>query len=361
MNFDDEQHMISLVKFVSGNSVQFQFVDLYGNNKPSQIFDTTTATDHHHVFTQLKKKKTGNGKNFNRGIVGGGGSWKGIDNSRPVYDKKKTVIGFKKTFRFEEKNHVWIMKDYRLCDKILKALRLRGHTRLEEEFVVCRITRSVNSSQVSDHKVENFVDSLLISSSQCQDIFAQNQFQDLGQFGAVSAQSQFQENLDFGQLSTANVIPSHESNSILNGNIAPVSLVFKESKLCAAIEEECSVHQQTPSVECSDNDIANYHKQLDAYAASVLELTVPYIPQQQEDEIDSGHTNNVIPCGLVSLVLKESNVAAAKEEEGSVCPDYDIATYHKQLEEEFVVCRITRKVNSGNFLGNCSSQCHLSN
>ena len=179
----------------------------------------------------------------------------------------------------------------------------------------------------------------------------------MGQFGAVSAQSQFQENLDFGQLSTANVIPSHESNSILNGNIAPVSLVFKESKLCAAIEEECSVHQQTPSVECSDNDIANYHKQLDAYAASVLESTVPYIPQQQEDEIDSAHTNNIIPCGLVSLVLKESNVAAAKEEEGSVFPDYDIATYHKQLEEEFVVCRITRKVNSGNFLGNCSSQC----
>ena len=65
-------------------------------------------------------------------------------------------------------------------------------------------------------------------------------FQDLGQ---SFAQYQFQ---DLGQLSTPNVIPSHESNSILNGNIG---LVFKESKFCDAIEEECSVHQQTPSVE----------------------------------------------------------------------------------------------------------------
>ncbi|KAH0698930.1 hypothetical protein KY284_013145 [Solanum tuberosum] len=307
MNFDDEQLMISLLKFVSGSSVQFQLVDLYGNNKPSQLFDTTTTTaTKYHVFTQLKKKK-GNGKNFNRGIVGGGGSWKGVDNSRPVYDKTKSVIGFKKTFRFEEKNHVWIMKEYRLCDKILKALRLRGHTRHEEEFVVCRITRSVNSSQViipSDHNVENFLDSLLISSLQCQESFAQNQFQDLGQSfaqyqfqenqnleqsSAAFAQNQFQENQDLGQLSTPNVIPSDESNSILNGNqIGPVSLVLKESKLCAAIEEECSVpvvNQQTPSVkevECSVYDIATYHKELDAYAASVLESMVP-----QEDEADS--------------------------------------------------------------------------
>ncbi|KAK6796583.1 hypothetical protein RDI58_004284 [Solanum bulbocastanum] len=254
------------------------------------LFDTTTtiATEYH-VFTQLKKKKgngmnfnwgivggggswkgidnvneekkKGNGMNFNRGIVGGGGSWKGVDNSRPVYDKKKSVIGFKKNFRFEEKNHVWIMKEYHLCDKILKALRQRGHTRHEEEFDVCRITRSVNSSQFQENK-------------------------DLGQF---FAQSQFQ------QSSTANVIPSDESNSILNGNIGPVTLVFKESKLSAAIEKECSVpvvHQQTPSVsllpieeECSVYDITTYHKELDAYAASVLESMVPYIPQ--EDEADS--------------------------------------------------------------------------
>ncbi|KAH0698926.1 hypothetical protein KY284_013141 [Solanum tuberosum] len=244
MNFDDEQLMTSLLQFVSGSSVQFQLVDLYGNNKPSQIFDTTTTSTEYHVFTQLKKKKTGNGKNFNRGIVGGGGSWKGIDISKPVYDWKKSVIGFKKTFRFEENNHVWIMKEYRLCDKLLNSLIQLGRIQHEEEFVVCRITRSVNSSsQFIIPKVENFL---------------------------PTVKSLVQ---DLGQTSAANVNPSVQLNGILNGNI---SLLTKESKLPAA-KEEGSVY-----------DIATYHKELDAYAASILETMVPYIPEPpQEDEVDS--------------------------------------------------------------------------
>ncbi|KAK6796582.1 hypothetical protein RDI58_004283 [Solanum bulbocastanum] len=319
MNIDDEQLLRYLLKFVTGMLVErneIRFVDLYGNKKPSQLFETTT-TAHIHVFTQLKKKK-GNGKNFNRVVVGGGGSWKGIDNGKPVYNKKGLKIGFKKTFRFDEENHVWIMKEYRPSDNILKALRLRGQIRHEEEFAVCRITRSVNSSKViipSDHNVESFLDSVLISSSQCQETvesfaqnqfqenqdlgqsFAQYQFQDLGQFSAVFAQSQFQENQDLEQFSNTNVIPSDESNSILNRNLGPVSLVLKESNVAAAKEEECSVsvvHQETPSVkevECSvrpDYDIATYHKEHDAYAASQLKSMVPYIPQlQEDDEADS--------------------------------------------------------------------------
>ncbi|KAL3376174.1 hypothetical protein AABB24_002892 [Solanum stoloniferum] len=293
MNFDDEGLLKYLINFVTGMPVecdQIRLVDLYGNKKPSQLFDTTT-TDHHHVFTQLKKKNR-NGKNFNRGIVGGGGSWKGIDISKPVYDWKKSVIGFKKTFRFKENNHVWIMKEYRLCDKILEDLRLHGKIRYEDS-VVCSIRRKVNS--------ENFLGSC---SSQCQETVK------------------------------SSAIPSDELNSILNGHISPVSLLAKESnvtqlpaaiqKECsvpvvhqetpsvsfAAIEEECSVpvvHQVTPSVsfvakesnvpaakeveECSvpvethqDYDIATYHKELDAYAASVLETMVPYIPELPEDD-----------------------------------------------------------------------------
>ncbi|KAL3344344.1 hypothetical protein AABB24_023668 [Solanum stoloniferum] len=246
MNLSDEQLMISLLKFVTGVSVQIQLVDLYGNKKPSQLFDTTT-TDHHHVFTRLKKKR-GNGKNFNRGIVGGGGSWKGIDNSKPVYDWKRSVIGFKKTFRFEENNHVWIMKEYRLCDEMQNALIQSG--RIQEEFVVCRITRSVNSSsQVIIPKAENF---LPISSSQPQNL---------------------------GETSAANVIPSDQLNSISNGNIRQVSLVTEESKL-----PQGPLHQETRP----HYDIATYHKELDAYAVSVLETMVPYIPEPpQEDEVDS--------------------------------------------------------------------------
>ncbi|KAL3344343.1 hypothetical protein AABB24_023667 [Solanum stoloniferum] len=308
MNFDDGL-MKYLINFVTGMPVECdenRLVDLYGNKKPSQLFDTTT-TNHHHVFTQLKRKN----KNFHRAIVGGGGSWKGIDNSKPVYDWKRSVIGLKRTFRFKENNLVWIMKEYRLCDKILEDLTLHGKIRYED-FVVCSIRRKVNS--------ENFLASC---SSQCQETV---------------------------KSSAANVIPSDELNSTLNGHISPVSLLAKESnvtrlpaaiqKECsvpvvhqeipsvsfAAIEEECSVpvvHQETPSVsfvakesnvpaskeveECSvpmetrpDYDIATYHKELDAYAASILETMVPYIPELQEDEDEIplfnedfyiGHTN----------------------------------------------------------------------
>uniref|UniRef100_K4B699 NAC domain-containing protein n=1 Tax=Solanum lycopersicum TaxID=4081 RepID=K4B699_SOLLC len=93
MNFDEEQLLRYLLKFVTGMLVecdQIRFVDLYGKEKPSQLFETTT-TDRHHVFTQLKKKK-GNGKNFNRGIVGGGGSWKGIDNDLGQISAAANVI-----------------------------------------------------------------------------------------------------------------------------------------------------------------------------------------------------------------------------------------------------------------------------
>ncbi|KAG5620924.1 hypothetical protein H5410_006142 [Solanum commersonii] len=79
MNIDDEQLLKYLNNFVTGLHVQcyeIRIVDLYGNKKPSQLFETTTTFNqhHHHVFTHLKKKT----KNFNRAIVG---SWKGIETS----------------------------------------------------------------------------------------------------------------------------------------------------------------------------------------------------------------------------------------------------------------------------------------
>ena len=96
------------------------------------------------------------------------------------------------------------MKEYRLCDKAQNALLESG--RIQEEFVVCRITRSVNSSS------SNFVP---ISSSQPQQT-VKSFSPDLGQISAA-----------------ANVIP--------NGNITQVSLVTEESKL-----PQGSVHQETP-------------------------------------------------------------------------------------------------------------------
>ncbi|KAH0717168.1 hypothetical protein KY285_013199 [Solanum tuberosum] len=271
MNIDDEQLLKYLINFVTGMPVEcdeIRLVDLYGNKMPSQ------------------------------GIVGGGGSWNGI-NSKPVYDGKRSVIGFKKTLRFEENNHVWIMKEYHLCDKILEDLRLHGKIRYED-FVVCSIRRKVNW----DHIRQNLLAS---SSSQCQETV---------------------------KSSAANVIPSQELNSIFNGNISQVSLLAKESnvtQLPAAIQEECSVpvvHPETPSVsfgtieeECS---VPVVHQETPSvsFAAIEEECSVPVVHQETPS---------------VSFVAKESNVPAAKEvEECSVPvetrPDYDIATYHKELD-----------------------------
>ncbi|MCE3049668.1 hypothetical protein HAX54_045501 [Datura stramonium] len=122
--------------------------------------------------------------------------------------------------------------------------------------------------------------------------------------------NQFQENQDFGRSS---VIPSDQLRSILSGN-SQVSLLTKESNvthqlpLISAADEECSVctvHQETPSVsesaEGPSYDIAAYHEQLDAYAATILDfntdyLLVPYVPQDEDqcplfcDDFCVGHT-----------------------------------------------------------------------
>uniref|UniRef100_A0A3Q7EYE9 NAC domain-containing protein n=1 Tax=Solanum lycopersicum TaxID=4081 RepID=A0A3Q7EYE9_SOLLC len=137
-NINDEQLIGYLINFVTGVPVgcnEIRIVELYGNKKPSQLFDTTT-TDHHYFFTELKKR----GKYFNRGIAGRGGSWRKYGTNEEVVDKNRSVIGFKRRFRFEEENHIWIMKEYCLFDSKLKDLRLRGQIR-HEGFVVCSIMR----------------------------------------------------------------------------------------------------------------------------------------------------------------------------------------------------------------------------
>ncbi|KAK4710116.1 hypothetical protein R3W88_004629 [Solanum pinnatisectum] len=169
---------------------EIHLVDLYGNKKPSQLFETTTS-NHHHVFTQLKRVN----KNFNRAIVGGGGSWRESGSIEDIVDKEGSPIGFKRGFRFKEESHVWIMKEYRLSDSKLKALRLRGQIR-HEEFVVCSIMKRAT--------VENL---LSTSSSQCE--------------GTVKSFAQ--ENQDLG------LIPSDD---------------LKESTMTAAKEDECSVRQE---------------------------------------------------------------------------------------------------------------------
>ncbi|KAK6796580.1 hypothetical protein RDI58_004281 [Solanum bulbocastanum] len=239
-NIHDEQLIGYLINFVTGMPVEcdeIRVVDLFGNKKPSQLFEMTTTNHHPHVFTQLKKRK-GNGKNFNRAIVGRGGSWKESYPIEHVVDKNKSVIGIKKEFLFKEENHVWIMKEYRLIDSKLKDLSGRIQ---HEGFVVCRIMRA---------NVKNFLDS---SSSQCQGSvksFAQENHDECSVLQEVVHQETHPD------VYTLPLIDSMFRNipEPLDGNISQVSLLAKGSnvtQLSAVKEDECSVpvvHQQTPSV-----------------------------------------------------------------------------------------------------------------
>lgn len=104
-----------------------------------------------------RRKKKGNGKNINNEIVvGGGGSWKELNNSKSIYDMKHSVIGFKKTFRFDEGTHVLNMKEYRLTNGTLTALT-RSHQIRKNYFVVCRIMRSSNLSHAKDNFVTQYL------------------------------------------------------------------------------------------------------------------------------------------------------------------------------------------------------------
>ncbi|KAL3376156.1 hypothetical protein AABB24_002879 [Solanum stoloniferum] len=275
-NIEDEQLIGYLINFVTGMPVgcdEIRIVDLYGNKKPSQLFDTTT-TNPHHVFTQLKRKI----KNFHRAILGGGGSWKERSSIGRILDKNRSVIGIRREFRFKEENHLWIMEEYSLSDSKLNALS--GQIR-REEFVVCRIMRRAI--------VENF---LATSSSQCQ--------------GTVKSFAQ--ENQDLG------LIPSDD---------------LKESTMTVAKEDECSVRQEVVHQETHpdaytlpllDSMFRNIQEPLDGNISQVGLLAkgsnATQLPAVKEDECSVPVVHQQTPS--VSLLPKESNVTAANEEECSV-------------------------------------------
>ncbi|XP_009607153.1 NAC domain containing protein 50-like [Nicotiana tabacum] len=154
--YNDQDLISYLQKFVCGMPIETDrigHIDVYGNKKPCELFQDLlcskeeTSNDHvNYFFTQLKKKSA-SGKNYNRSITGGG-SWKGRDTSKAVHDKEGSIIGLKKTFRFDEEcsDHqriVWNMKEYCLSDNILEVLRQRCQIR-HEDYVLCSVERKVN-------------------------------------------------------------------------------------------------------------------------------------------------------------------------------------------------------------------------
>ncbi|PHU05975.1 hypothetical protein BC332_26797 [Capsicum chinense] len=157
----DEELIRYLLKFVSCKNYSCDNIrldDLYGNKKPWDIFESNStggdgdAKNVKYFFTKLKKKKS-DGRRFIRTVIGGG-SWKGLDGEKPVYDGLK-LVGSKKNYRYQYKGYqaddvVWTMREYSLDEKILKALRRRGLIQYED-VVLCCVKRKINV-HARDHK-----------------------------------------------------------------------------------------------------------------------------------------------------------------------------------------------------------------
>ncbi|XP_009786835.2 NAC domain-containing protein 68-like [Nicotiana sylvestris] len=172
----DEELVRYLLKFVSCKTFSCDHIrveDLYGNKKPWDIFENNFLGDDtkvNYFFTKLKRTKA-DGSRFSRGLIGGG-CWKGLDKSKPVFKGSK-LVGFKKSFQYQEKdscterlggdqvnNIVWNMKEYSLDDNILKVLRQRNSIQYED-FVLCCIKRK----SVHDHDHEELGDHMVIAAS----------------------------------------------------------------------------------------------------------------------------------------------------------------------------------------------------
>ncbi|KAM3288736.1 hypothetical protein P3S67_022166 [Capsicum chacoense] len=157
----DEELIRYLLKFVSCKNYSCDNIrldDLYGNKKPWEIFESNStggdgdAKNVKYFFTKLKKKKS-DGRRFIRTVIGGG-SWKGLDGEKSVYDGLK-LVGSKKNYRYQYKGYqaddvVWTMREYSLDEKILKALRRRGLIQYED-VVLCCVKRKINV-HARDHK-----------------------------------------------------------------------------------------------------------------------------------------------------------------------------------------------------------------
>ncbi|PHT27492.1 hypothetical protein CQW23_32896 [Capsicum baccatum] len=157
----DEELIRYLLKFVSCKNYSCDNIrldDLYGNKKPWEIFESNSTggdgdtKNVKYFFTKLKKKKS-DGRRFIRTVIGGG-SWKGLDGEKSVYDGLK-LVGSKKNYRYQYKGYqaddvVWTMREYSLDEKILKALRRRSLMH-HEDVVLCCVKRKINV-HARDHK-----------------------------------------------------------------------------------------------------------------------------------------------------------------------------------------------------------------
>ncbi|XP_019163552.1 PREDICTED: NAC domain-containing protein 78-like [Ipomoea nil] len=164
----DKELLQYLEAFVLGKPLKHTFdffavEHLYGGKEPSEIFGSDGPMTRYY-FTELKRKCE-HGSRFLR-TVGDRGTWKGQDRGKPIKvgDEKKTVMGFKKSLRYEAKKskskggaderrgEVWLMKEYSLSDDYLRDKNV-----VPKDVVLCRIKRVLrNTSRSRELSTQNF-------------------------------------------------------------------------------------------------------------------------------------------------------------------------------------------------------------
>ncbi|KAG5618339.1 hypothetical protein H5410_018163 [Solanum commersonii] len=116
-----------------------QFADIYGDQPPWEIFGANFEEKFRYFITSLKKQKT-EYKRFSR--ICAKGTWKGQTGEHLIRrNHTAPVVGFKRNLKFETsecgQKNTWLMVEYHVADSFFKE---NNHI-LKEDFVVCRIKK----------------------------------------------------------------------------------------------------------------------------------------------------------------------------------------------------------------------------
>ncbi|XP_016510918.2 NAC domain-containing protein 90-like [Nicotiana tabacum] len=127
----------------------FQLADIYGDQPPWEIFRANS--DHpeekvRYFFTRLKKQKSEHTR-VRRTCANG--TWKVQTKGFPIKNGKGTVVGFRRSFKFQssstkegENNKIWLMKEYFVGDDFFIENNIP-----KEDIVVCRIKKNTRSEK----------------------------------------------------------------------------------------------------------------------------------------------------------------------------------------------------------------------
>ncbi|OIT19692.1 PREDICTED: NAC domain-containing protein 78-like [Nicotiana attenuata] len=149
-----EAELINFLKrFLKGEPLpsecpNFQLADIYGDQPPWEIFGANSDHPEHkvrYIFTRLKKQKS---EHTRVRQTCANGTWKGQTGIDPIKNGKRTVVGFRRCFKFHtrskegEHNKNWLMKEYSVGDDFFRENNIR-----KEDIDVCRIKKNIRSKK----------------------------------------------------------------------------------------------------------------------------------------------------------------------------------------------------------------------